>query len=468
MVGDPTLKITLINPPSHNAELFSIGIKAPPLGLAYLASMLEKSGHEVKIIDAPALDLSIPQIKDILSKDQPEIIGITASTPMIHDAYNVARAAKEVCPNSTVILGGPHPTFLPIETLQECPSADIVCIGEGEETIVELAETIKGKMDLSGVRGIAFRTRDGRIVRTEPRPLIRDLDSLPFPAWHLLSMDKYTVLGKKAVICHVMSSRGCPFQCIFCSSSRVFGKKYRARSAKNVVDEIEFLVSEYNPGSIEFSDDEFTLNQKRTEEICSELKRRGIDIAWACGSRVDTISRSLLRKMREAGCSFIYYGIESASQRILDFIKKGITIEQIKRAVEMTKEAGIKMMGSFIVGFPDETREEIKSTLHFPKKLNIDYVQFTIATPYPGTELYEMAKRENLLLTEDWSWYTTLRPVMALKNISVKELQRLIKRAYISFYLSPKVLKENFGRYALPALKLVLKELLNYLKFWSH
>ncbi|MEM1515648.1 MAG: radical SAM protein [Candidatus Bathyarchaeia archaeon] len=459
------MKIVLINPPSHSSELLRIGIKAPPLGLAYLASMLERSGYDVKIIDALALDLSLTQVRDILNKEQPEIIGITASTPMINDAYKVARNAKNVCPNSTVILGGPHPTFLPIETLQECQSIDIVCIGEGEETIVEIADIIRKKMDLANVKGIAFRTRDNRIVKTEPRPLIKDLDSLPPPAWHLLPMDKYTVLGKKTVICHVMSSRGCPFQCIFCSSSKIFGRKYRARSAKNVVDEIEFLVSNYNPESIEFSDDEFTLNQKRVEEICYELKRRKIDIPWACGSRVDTISTSLLKKMKEAGCSFIYYGIESASQRILNFIKKGITIDQIKRAVMLTKEIGIKMMGSFIVGFPDETKEEIKSTLSFPKKLKIDYAQFTVATPYPGTELYEMAKKDGLLLTEEWSQYTTLRPVMALKNVSVRELQKMIKRAYISFYLSPKTLIGNFGKYAIPALKLVLKELLNYLKF---
>ncbi|MEM1587253.1 MAG: radical SAM protein [Candidatus Bathyarchaeia archaeon] len=461
------MKVILINPPSQNAELLSIGIKAPPLGLAYLASVLERCRYEVKIIDAPALGLSVPQIMGTLSKEQPEIIGITASTPMIFDAYRVARAAKEVCPNSTVVLGGPHPTFLPIETLQECSAADIVCIGEGEETIVEIAEALRRRTNLSNVRGIAFRTTDGRIVKTEPRPLIKDLDSLPFPAWHLLPMDKYTVLGRKAIVCHIMSSRGCPFHCIFCSSSRVFGKKYRARSAKNVVDEIEFLVSKYNPENIEFSDDEFTLNQKRVMEICDEIKKRKIDITWACGSRVDTVSRDLLRKMKEAGCSFLYYGVESASQRILNFIKKGITLEQIKRAIMFTKEAGIKMMGSFIVGFPDETREEIKSTLSFPKKLKIDYVQFTIATPYPGTELYEMVKRDGLLLTEDWSQYTTLRPVIALKNISVRELQNLIKRAYISFYLSPKTLVENFGRYAIPAFKLVLKELLNYLKFWN-
>ncbi|MEM1674771.1 MAG: cobalamin-dependent protein [Candidatus Bathyarchaeia archaeon] len=229
------MRVTLINPPSQNVELLNIGIKAPPLGLAYLASVLEKNGCEVKIIDALALGLSLSQVRGALNMDQPDIIGITASTPMIYDAYNVARVAKEVCPNSTVVLGGPHPTFLPMETLKECPSADIVCIGEGEETMVELTEAIRRKADLSRVRGIAFRTSDGKIVKTEPRPLIKDLDSLPFPAWHLLPMDKYTVLGKKTVICHVMSSRGCPFHCIFCSSSRIFGRKHRARSAKNVL-----------------------------------------------------------------------------------------------------------------------------------------------------------------------------------------------------------------------------------------
>ena len=456
------MKVILVNPPALHIETLSvIGMKVPPLGLASLASILEQSGHEVKIIDAPAMEFSILQIKEILNKEQPEMIGVTATTPTVYDALEIAESAKEVCPDSFTVLGGPHPSFLPIETLRECPALDAVCIGEGEETVIELAEAVEGRRELSDVRGIAYRSKEGRVIRNPIRPLIKDLDSLPFPAWHLLPVDKYTVLGKKSVICHIMSSRGCPFQCIFCSSSLLFGKRYRARSAKSVVDEMEYLVSEYNPESIEFSDDEFTLNRKRVEEICDEIKRRGIDVPWACSSRVDTINKHLLQKMRRAGCFLIYYGIESASQRILNFIKKGIRIEQIKRAVKWTREVGIKVLGSFIIGFPDETKEEIEKTINFPKRLRLDFAQFSIATPYPGTELYEIAKREGLLLTTDWSEYTAARPVMKTKNVSVEDLSKLFRKAYVNFYLTPRVLFRNLKQYAFTILKLALKSTLS-------
>ena len=220
---------------------------------------------------------------------------------------------------------------------------------------------------------------------------------------------------------------------------------------------MEYLVSEYKPESIEFSDDEFTLNLKRVEEICDEIKRRGLDIGWACSSRVDTINRNLLRKMRRAGCFLIYYGIESGSQRILNFIKKGIRIDQIVKAIRWTKEAGIKTLGSFIMGFPDETREEIEETIKLSKKLKLDYAQFSIATPYPGTELYRIAKREELLLTEDWSEYTAARPVMKMKNLEVEELSELFRKAYVKFYLSPRILLRSLNKYAPHVIGLILK-----------
>jgi radical SAM superfamily enzyme YgiQ (UPF0313 family) len=451
------MKITLINPPaSHVESLYVVGMKAPPLGLAYLASTLERSGHEVEIIDASALELSISQIKSVLEKDQPEIIGVTATTPTIYNAFKIVKAAKEVCPGSFTVLGGSHPSFQPTETLKECPYLDAVCVGEGEETIVELAEALKGNKCLSDVKGIAYKSK-GNVMKNPPRPFIENLDSLPFPAWHLLPMGNYTLFGKKTVICHMMSSRGCPFQCIFCSSSLFFGKKYRARTAKNVVDEMECLISKYNPESIEFSDDEFTLNGKRVEDICSEIKRRGLDVWWACSSRVDTISTSLLKKMRAAGCFLIYFGIESGSQRILNYIKKGISIEQVRKAVRWTREAGIKTLGSFIIGFPDETKEEIEKTVRFSKELKLDYAQFSIATPYPGTELYEMAKRKRLLFTEDWSRYTAAKPVMAMKNLNIEELLRIFKKAYIRFYLSPAILLRNLNRNTFKVLNLTVK-----------
>lgn len=455
------MKVVLINPPAPNIESFSLGFKVPPLGLAYLASTLERHGHYARIIDAPALELSTHQIRGVIEAEQPEIVGVTATTPTIYNAFDIVKAAKDVCPSSFTVLGGPHPSFLPIETLRECHMLDAVCIGEGEETVVELAEAVRGDRKLASVKGIAFRSKEGALVETSPRPFIEDLDSLPFPAWHLLPMNKYRVLGKKSVICHIMSSRGCPFQCIFCSSSLLFSKRYRARSPKNVVDEMEYLISEYNPASIEFSDDEFTLNQKRVEEICDEITRRDLEVPWACSSRVDTVSKGLLNRMKKAGCSLIYYGIESGSQRILDIVNKGIKIEQIDKAIRWTKEAGIKALGSFIIGFPDETREEVKETIEFSRRLELDYAQFSVATPYPGTKLYDIANREELLLTRNWSEYTAARPVMATKNLTSGEIQKLLRKAYMKFYLRPRILLRSMDGYIFTLLGIAVRSALS-------
>jgi anaerobic magnesium-protoporphyrin IX monomethyl ester cyclase len=279
-----------------------------------------------------------------------------------------------------------------------------------------------------------------------PQPWIKDLDSLPFPARHLLPMDKYTILGKKSTIGNIISSRGCPFYCTFCESSLLFGRMFRARSPKNVVDEMKQLINEYHPKTIEFSDDLFTLNMKRTETICDEIRRRGLDIPWACSSRVDTVSRSLLRKMKKAGCILIYYGVESGSQRVLNLMRKHIKIEQIIKAIKWTKEVGIEILASFIIGFPGETREDMQKTIAFAKRLDVDYAQFSFATPYPGTELYQMAKEKGLLLTEDWSQYTAGKPVIAVDNSTKDDLTKLLKKAYQKFYLSPKLLLRHLSK----------------------
>ena len=421
-----------------------MGITVPPLGLAYLAAMLEKEGHEVDIIDAQALKLSISQIKKEIEERQPDLLGVTSVTPTIYEALELIKITKSVSPYTFTVLGGPHVSFLPIKTLEECPQLDAVCIGEGEETVVDLAKTVECGGNLSNVRGIAYRS-EGGIVKNPPRPLISDLDSLPFPARHLLPMNKYTILGKKSVIGHLMTSRGCPFNCIFCSSSLLFGKKFRGRSPENVVDEMEHVISEYKARTIEFADDEFTLNRKRVEGICYEIRKRGLDVFWACSSRVDTISKDLLKKMKRAGCFLIYYGIESGSQRILNFIRKGITIDKVIRAIKWTKEVGIKTLGSFIIGFPGETEEDIKKTISLAKKLRLDYAQFAIATPYPGTELYDLAKREGMLETEDWSQYTAANPVLKNYGCSRETLIKLFKEAYTTFYLSPRMLLKNLS-----------------------
>ncbi|MEM2850980.1 MAG: radical SAM protein, partial [Candidatus Bathyarchaeia archaeon] len=245
------MNVTLINPPAPHIEIASaLDITVPPLGLAYLASILEREEHSVRIIDAQALGISQPQIKREIARGQPDIVGVTSTTATIGEALAIVKAAKETCPSVVTVLGGPHVTFLPTETLRDCPYLDVVCIGEGERTILELAQTIKRKETLSRVRGIVYRSGD-YIIKTSPQPLIDELDTLPFPARHLLPMDKYTILGERAIVGHIMSSRGCPFNCTFCASSLLFGKRFRGRSPKNVVNEIEEVVSQYNPESIE-------------------------------------------------------------------------------------------------------------------------------------------------------------------------------------------------------------------------
>jgi anaerobic magnesium-protoporphyrin IX monomethyl ester cyclase len=434
------MKIVLVNPPAPTAEVTKyLRIAAPPMGLAYLAAVLERDGHSVSIIDVEALSLGPSQLRAKLEEENPDLIGVTALTPTIQTAMAVTRIGKEACPGAFTVMGGTHPSFLPLETLRDCRQLDAVCVGEGEGTMVELARTLERKGDLASVRGICYRTKDGA-AKNPQRPLIEDLDELPFPARHLLPMDRYTVLGKKFRMAIVTSSRGCPFNCIYCSSSRIFGKKFRARSAKNTVDEIEHVVEKYGVRSIEFSDDMFTLLRKRVEGICQEIKGRHLDISWACSSRVDTVSKDLLEKMKDAGCGLIFYGIESGSKRILDLMNKGISIEQITRAIKWTREAGIEAYGSFILGFPGETREELETTIKFARELDLDMAEFNLITAFPGSDLFEVVKREGLLITEDWSQYTAGRPNVINREIPAAELAKYLGRAYTSFYLSPPVI----------------------------
>lgn len=455
------MKVLLINPPTttdvETAKV--IGLKAPPLGLAYLAAVLEREGYDVKILDSPVLDHSFEDVKREVKKLDPDLVGVTSTTPTIYDAMKTVKTVKEAKDNAFTIMGGAHPTFMPRETLLECPDLDAVAIGEGEITLLELVRALGSGSSLGGVRGIAFK-RGREVVFTPPRPPIENLDSLPFPARHLLPMDKYMVFGKRTFIANVMSSRGCPYNCIFCSSSLMFGKKYRARSPSNVADEVEELVNKYKVKHIEFADDNFTFDQRRAINIAKEFLKRGLDVVWACGARVDNISRELLYWLKKAGCYMIYVGVESGVQRVLNILRKGIKIDQVVRAVKMIKEFGIEVTGSFIIGAPGETRKDVKETVKFAKKLDIDFAQFTVMTPYPGTHIYDYAKREGLLLTNDWSKYTTIRPVMRTKDLSAEELERLVAEAYRSFYLRLSFLCKQIMRRRLPLVSLVLK---NYL-----
>ncbi|MGC8936285.1 MAG: B12-binding domain-containing radical SAM protein [Candidatus Methanomethylicaceae archaeon] len=430
------MKVVLVNPPTTASleTISTIGLKAPPLGLAYVAAAIRKEGYDVSIIDSTALDISHHKLAEILQRERPDVIGVTSTTPTIYDAMKSVTLAKEVCPDSITVMGGCHITSLPEETMAECEALDVGVIGEGEATVVDLLKAVESKKPLADVDGIIYR-QEGKIIRTRPRRLIENLDDIPFPARDLLPLDRYTVLSERHRLGNILTSRGCPFRCIFCSSSQFYGRRFRARSPKNVVDEMEELVNKYNIRSFEIVDDTFTVDKKRVVEIAEEMMKRGLKVWWACGSRVDLVSRELLAIMKKAGCGLIYYGIESGSERVLTILKKGITLEQARSAIRWAKEVGMEVLGSFIIGTPGETKEDVMKTINFAKDSGIDFAQFTAMTPYPGTDVYEMAKKEGLLTTKDWSHFTTIKPIMRTNELSVEEISNLVGLAYRKFYL---------------------------------
>ncbi len=432
------MRVLLILPPTESAIKRVVGTTGPPLGLAYLASMV-RDDHDVKIIDGIAEDLTFPDVMRRIKLFDPDIVGITATTSAMYDAYAIARIAKNLNENVFVVMGGPHVTFAPELTMRECPCIDAVVRGEGELTFRELIDALDKNKGLKGILGLSYKDRKSGKIRNEPpRPLIKNVDEIPIPSYDLLPMEEYVADGTPFGT--VMTSRGCPFNCAFCSSSLQFGKRWRGHSVERVIEELSILRNEYGKREIEFLDDTFTLNRRRAVDIPRRIKEEGLDVTWTASSRVNTFSEKIARAMRAGGCHTVYFGIESGSQRTLDFIGKGITPQQSIDAVKTAKKAGLRALGSFIIGFPEETREEIDTTIRFAKRVGVDFAQFTVATPYPGTRLWQYAVEHSLLLTRNWRKYTTIDPVMKLKYFTPEQISKLLRKAYLSFYLRPKVL----------------------------
>ena len=428
------MKVLLLSPPTDSVIKSIIGVTGPPLGLAYLASVAREQGDEVSIIDSIAMDYSFQDISREIKKEDPDLIGITSTTSMMPDAYRVASIAKQYNPSVEIAVGGPHVTFTQEQTLKESPDIDYIVSGEGEVVFSNLLLHLKGKMEINGIRGLAFRKGD-RAVVNPPEQLIKDVDSIPMPALDLLPMTRYVADKKRFGT--IMTSRGCPYNCIFCSSSLQFGKIWRGHSTERVIRELSRLVYDYNIHEIEFLDDTFTLNMKRAVEISDRIRKEGLDIRWSASARVNLFNEDIANAMKGAGAHTVYFGIESGNQKTLDFIGKGTKLEQAIDSVRKANESGLITLGSFIIGFPDDTVEDVKNTIKFSKKVKVKLSQFTIATPYPGTRLWDLARSRGILKTMDWRKYTTLSPVMALKNFTDGEILKWLGKAYVNFYLRP-------------------------------
>ncbi|MCW4014758.1 MAG: B12-binding domain-containing radical SAM protein, partial [Candidatus Bathyarchaeota archaeon] len=376
-------RVTLVNPPypisPHKHMPF------PQLGLGYLAAVLQKNGYEVDVIDCQALSIHYEEYKKEISKRKPDLVGFTSITLTYKSALHLAKLTKEIHPHCVTVLGGPHATFWDEEALQECPELDVVVRNEGEYTLLELAQRLEAGRNFDGVQGITYR-KNGEITVNPDRPLIEDLDSLPYPARHLWPVAK---LRKVEDVFYLTTSRGCTSWCDFCQAVRMFGRRYRMRTPKNIVDELEYLNKTYNATQFTFCDDAFTIDPKRIEVLCQEIMDRNLKIIWNCGTRVDKVTKELLIKMKEAGCVSVWFGVESGSQEVLDNMHKDISTTQTLRAVGWVQELGLQPVPNVLLGFPGETKETAWKTIKFVQKLcpnNMAY--FNVTTPLPGTPLY--------------------------------------------------------------------------------
>jgi len=441
------MNILLINPPDintlvgNNPEIIETerGYN-PPLGLLYLASyILKYTNHNVKVLDCQVNELKFEDIKNEIKNISPSVVGMTAMSFTIYDCLQIAKIVKEINPSIKVVLGGPHPHIFPEETIK-LPNVDFLIIGEGESTIVNFIENINNKKKLKTVKGLVFKDND-KIIQTPLPELIQDLDSIPFPNRKLTPYKKYySLLSKRSPVTTMITSRGCPYKCIFCDRPHL-GKIFRARSALNVIEEIENCV---NLGIKEMIiyDDTFTIDRQRVIDICNEIIKRKLDIGWDIRARVNTVDYELLKKLKKAGCERIHYGVEAGNQQILNVLRKGITLEQVKRAFKLTKKAGISTLGYFMIGSPTETRQTVMQTINFAKSLDCDFAHFTITTPFPSTDLYREGLAKRIIKRDYWKEFAKnpsldFKPPFWEENLNRNELMKLVKLAYKKFYSRP-------------------------------
>ena len=464
---DKKTKIVLVNPPQEQTgSLEEVSNVIMPLGIAYIAAVLKKNEFNVEILDCVPLKISREALGEKLKKINPDILAFTATVLTITNAIKVANYLKAILPEDTVfVIGGPHFTSLPEKTLEEA-CFDFGILGEGEYSFLEFVKTIEsGKKKFSEIKSLVWR-ENGNVIINERKLPIKNLDEIPYPARELFFFFYFyaPMPGgyKRLPSAHMITSRGCPYKCTFCDRS-VFGNKFRARTANNVVDEIEVLVKEYGVKDIKFFDDLFTIDKKRVMRICDEILNKKIDISWSCSSRVDSVDLELLHKMKKAGCWMISYGIESGNQVVLDRIKKSITLEQSMQAIKWSKKVGIKTMALIIIGMPGETKQSIEDTISFAKKLSTDVVAFYAVMVYPGNELYEIIKKEGKLLHENFGSFSCLINSSSSKlhyvpdGLTEDYIKKSISRAYKEFYIRPSyMIRQLFS----------IKSMVDIKRFW--
>ncbi len=465
------MKVLLIDPPFY--RFIDYYNRYFPVGLSYLAAMLQREGHEVLIYDADCnvnptnMDFSklednyllyLESLKDNnhpiwqemrekVHSFSPDIVGVTIWTTFAASAFRIASIIKEINKDMPLVMGGPHVTLKYDEVFKICSDVDILVRGEGEETVPELVRAMKGKVGvkieaarLKSISGISYRN-NGEIVHNPERSFVKDLDSIPFPSRDLLINKAYYTSEDMGLM---MTSRGCPFGCTYCATS-IWKRNTRYRSVDNVIEEIKFVMNRYGTTQFTFKDDSFTVNRKRVYEFCDRLIDENIRIKWDTNTRVNMVDEDLLIKMKEAGCNSIKVGIESGSERILKLMKKQISLEQSREAARLFRKVGIHWTGYFLMGLPTETKEDAYQTLEFMKELKPDFASFCTYEPFPGTELFEIGLRKGLTKPEQTleDFYNTLPKYYYVKDIK----RRVDTMSSSEFDALDKEMTDAFNRY---------------------
>lgn len=438
-------------------------IVVPPLGLAYLAAALRKDGHDVSILDAFALQLDWQAFEQQVAEAKAELIGVTGMTPVVDNSLRALKIARPHC--MFLVFGGAHVSAFKQKVFEQVPNLDFAMYGECEKAFPEAVKALENGRDPSDIPGVITRDKVN-----DPQPLVENLDTLPFPARDLLPNERYRyALSRRGRVTTMFTSRGCPYGCAFCDKS-TFTSKWRARSAENILAEVEEIVGKYGVRSIIIYDDLFTVDKKRVKEFCEGLIKRNLKIDWKCEGRVNIVDEGMLSLMKRAGCSMIAYGVETANQHGLDYLNKGTNPDMVRKAFAAMRGAGIRTMGYFILGIPVETYEDAQRTIDFAIALKADYAQFSVLSPFPNTKMYDDAIAKG--------WYHEVdaqnpldkdlkRPAIISENWDEQRLRDILREAHRRFYLRPsRIVKEIFSIRNISQLKSKLSAGLRLLR-WS-
>ena len=442
------MKVLLINPPQEMGPAQrALENLMPPLNLMYLASYLQKAGHEVRLLDLYAAPLSKEEALKEALEFAPFLTGFATYPGGIDEVYGLSKEIKARLPASYIVLGGLYASYLPELCLASCP-ADAVVMGEGEATLAELVSALEKKEDLSGVAGICFR-KNGAAVRTAARPLIEDLDTLPWPAYELIDFGLYRLPPTRAVrhgrVSSVLSARGCNYNCSFCSHHYGYNCRVRLRSPESVAQELAHVAEKYGVTEFRFEDCTFTADPSRVKKLCALIAEKKLPVVWNCDARADTASDGLFAAMRAAGCRRIFLGVESGSQKLLGALSanKDLRLDQVRNAVKLARKHGLRANCSFVLGLPGETRETAQETFDFALELDPDYAMFSVLSPVVGSKLFEQAVREGKIDVPSYrgahylSAYSKKSDVVEMSELKAEELVGLMKTFNKKFYSRP-------------------------------